>query len=687
MVEKNKVKVLDVLDDIGCGCDSCNDDNVKLEPVSFTVLDDVSCGCSSCDDEHEHQDDIFDLDHDHDHNHHHEIEAGLKGLIKSNYRLILSFIIFFTALFTKFNATVDIVLFLIAYFLVSTKVLSSAIRGVLKGKMLDENFLMSIASIVAFGIGESAEGVAVMLFYAVGQLTEEYAVNRSKKSISSLLDLRPDFANVLKNGQVVKVDPSKVKINDRIVVKPGERIPLDGIVIKGQTEIDSAMLTGESLPVSAGVDTDVYSGTINLSSVIEVRVTKLFSDSAVSKILKMVQKANENKAVTEKFITKFAKVYTPIVVLAAGLISIIPPLLFGASFQEWIYKGAIFLVVSCPCALVISVPLGYFGGIGGAARKGLLVKGGQFLEVLKKPGTIVLDKTGTLTKGNFSVDHIDVLDDLNESEILFYGSHLESFSNHPIAKAITMSYSKSIDQSIVHDMIEIPGKGIKGTVNNKSILIGNEALMSLENITIPMHDTLGTTLYLSVDNILKAIIHINDEIKEKTHEGLQQLRELGVKRFVMLTGDRQKIADDIASKLGIGEVHAELLPGDKLNILEGILDHDDNVIFVGDGINDAPVLSRADVGIAMGNLGSDVAIESSDVVLMNDEITTIADGVKVSKYTGMIILQNIVFALSIKILIMILGTFGIANLWMAIFGDVGVAFIAILNSGRAVYKK
>jgi Cd2+/Zn2+-exporting ATPase len=614
-------------------------------------------------------------------------ESKTITFIKKNYKLILSFIIFFTALFGDYNSGVELGLYIIAYLLVATNVLKLAVKGIGNGQMLDENFLMSIASIVAFGIGESAEGVAVMLFYAVGQLTEEYAVNRSKRSISSLLDLRPDYANLKQGFNTVKVDPSQVNIGDIIVVKPGERIPLDGVVTLGTTQIDAAMLTGESLPVEASIDHEVYSGTINISSVIEMRVTKVFADSAVSKILKMVQKANENKAKTEKFITKFAKIYTPIVVLSAVFISLVPPLLFGQELSEWIYKGAIFLVVSCPCALVISVPLGYFGGIGGAARKGLLVKGGQFLEVLKKPGTIVFDKTGTLTKGNFTVESIDVLGQYSEAEILEISAHIESMSNHPIAKAIVNAYGKKIDEGTLSNIQEVAGKGIKGHYRDKLIMIGNEALLQEAEIMVPAHDTIGTTLYLAIENDLVGILHINDEIKEKSLKGLQELKALGVKKFVMLTGDRNHIAHSVASRLGIEEVHAELLPGDKLNVLEEILQTDEHVIFVGDGINDAPVLSRADVGIAMGNLGSDVAIESSDIVLMNDEITTIADGVKVAKFTSSIILQNIVFALGIKVLIMILGVFGIANLWTAIFGDVGVAFIAILNSGRAVYKK
>jgi Cd2+/Zn2+-exporting ATPase len=618
---------------------------------------------------------------------HIEEKSSFVAFARKNIKLIMSFALFFTALLTSFAEMVDIGLYIVAYLLVSTRVLKAAVRGIAKGQMLDENFLMAIASIVAFLIGEYAEGVAVMLFYAVGQLTEEYAINRSKRSISSLLDLRPDYANLKTANGIKKVDPSVVSLGDIIVVKPGERIPVDGVVTKGRTQIDSAMLTGESLPVAVEVESEVYSGTINLDAVIEMKVTKIFADSAVSKILKMVQKANENKAETEKFITKFAKVYTPLVVVAAGLIAIIPTLFFGQSFDTWIYRGAIFLVVSCPCALVISVPLGYFGGIGGAAKNGLLVKGGQFLEVLKKPGVIVFDKTGTLTKGNFKVASVDVVGNLSEDEILRYSAHIESMSNHPIAKAIVSAYKGEVIESEVHHVQEVAGRGLKGDYNNQSVMIGNDALMKEQSVVLPDHNAVGTTLYLAVEGNLQGILHINDEIKEKTSEGLKRLKDLGIKKFIMLTGDRKPIADAIGQELGMDEIHSELMPGDKLDILENILKTEENVIFVGDGINDAPVLSRADVGIAMGNLGSDVAIESSDVVLMNDEITTIADGVQVSRFTASIIIQNIVFALGIKVLIMLLGTLGYASLWMAIFGDVGVAFIAILNSGRAIYKK
>ncbi len=547
--------------------------------------------------------------------------------------------------------------------------------------MLDENFLMAIASIVAFLIGEYAEGVAVMLFFGVGELTEDYAINKSKKSISLLLDLKPDIAFVKEGGKIVEKDPSEVKLDDIVVVKAGEKIPLDGIVIKGRTSVDNSMLTGESLPVSVEEGSDVFSGTINVDGLVEIKVTEEFSNSAVSKIMQMVEKANDNKAKTERFITKFAKVYTPIVVILAALIAFVPVLFFGEELSKWLYRGSVFLVVSCPCALVISVPLGYFGGIGGAAKNGVLVKGGQFFEVLKHTKTIIFDKTGTLTKGNFEVDEIIIEENADKEEMIKMMAHIESTSNHPIAKALVRTYKGEIDPSLVSDIKEIPGKGIEGRYLDKYIKIGKY----LEEGRYS--DKIGTLLYLLVDDTFQATFVINDQIKDETEKGLAELRKLGVSKFIMLTGDRKNIAEHIGAKLGIDKVYSELMPEDKLKILEEYLETDDNVAFVGDGINDAPVLSRADIGISMSNLGSDIAIESSDLVLMNDEITGIVSAIKVSKYTSKIIWQNIIFALGVKIFIMILGALGIASLWLAILGDVGLAFLAILNSGRTVLKK
>lgn len=676
MTEKLKVKETEIfspLDTIGCSCgsDSCAPKTIEVATIK------------------KHSDDH------HDHNHGvEEILDEAPGekktvfqFIKDNGQLAGAFVLFFFAIFTKFSDVVDFGLYVVAYLLVARGVISSAVRSVFKGRMLDENFLMAIASIVAFAIGEYAEGVAVMMFYRVGALTEDYALNRSKRSISKLLNLKPEFANLKTALGIKTVDPNVVKAGNIIVVKPGEKIPLDGFVMKGTSSVDSAMLTGESLPVNVDVDSEVYSGTINMNGVLEIEVSKPFSESTVSKILGMVQKANDNKAVTEKFITKFAKIYTPLVVMGAALLAVIPPLFFGGNFETWIYRGAIFLVVSCPCALVISVPLGYFGGIGGAAKKGILVKGGHFLDTLKDVKTIVFDKTGTLTKGNFKLDHIELFDGYSEDKVKRISAHLESFSNHPIAKAVVDAYEGDLNETLVSDVTEVPGKGIKGLFDGEPVLIGNDALMNDHDVMIPANEKVSTTLYVSHQNRLVGILHINDEIKDRTIEGLEALKALGVKRFVMLTGDRKHIAESVGKTLGIDEIHSELLPGQKLEILESLLSNKEKVAFVGDGINDAPVITRADVGIAMGNLGSDVAIESSDIVLMTDEVTTVAEGVKVARFTSKIVWQNITIALVLKGVIMVLGAMGLADLWAAVFGDVGVAFIAILNSGRAIYTK
>jgi Cd2+/Zn2+-exporting ATPase len=553
--------------------------------------------------------------------------------------------------------------------------------------MLDENFLMALATIVAFAIGEYAEGVAVMLFYRVGQLTEDYALNRSKSNISKLLDLKPDMARIVRPDGFKEVHPEVVVIDQILSVRPGEKIPLDGEIIKGETSLDTAMLTGESLPRSVEVGDEVLAGTVNLEGVIEIRVTKSYDDSAVSKILNLVREANSNKAVTEKFITKFAKVYTPMVVVAATLLALVPPLLFGQSFDTWLYRGAIFLVVSCPCALVISIPLGYFGGLGGAARKGVLIKGGHYLEVLKKSKTLILDKTGTLTKGNFKLKDVDLHGAYSKDEILVIAAHIEAYSNHPIAKAVVEAYGHAVDMELATNIKEIPGKGLEGNFKDHKVVIGNKSLMTLKNYEIPKEKTQGTVLYVGVDHKVVAVLLIEDEIKDHSLEGINRLKKLGFDRIVMLTGDQQSIADQVAGELGIDEVYGELLPEDKLKHVEDIIEESSPVMFVGDGINDAPVLTRADVGISMGQLGSDVAIESSDVVLMQDEITKVADAVSGARFTSNIIWQNIVLALGVKAIIMVLGAIGIANLWIAVFGDVGVAFLAILNAGRAIYQK
>jgi len=672
-IVKPEIKVVDPLDEIKCGCGSCDDEAPAFKLAD--PLDEIKCGCGSCDEDHDH-------DESHDHHHDHGSSSKIRNLF-----LGMSFVIFFTAIFTDFSKTVDLVLFGTAYILIARKIIFDALRSVFKGRMLDENFLMALATIVAFAIGEYAEGVAVMLFYRVGQLTEDYALNRSKSNISKLLDLKPDMARIKIDGGFKEVHPESVVVDQILSVRPGEKIPLDGEIIKGETSLDTAMLTGESLPRSVEVGDEVLAGTVNLEGVIEIKVTKSYDNSAVSKILNLVREANSNKAVTEKFITKFAKVYTPLVVLAAGLLALIPPIFLGESFETWLYRGAIFLVVSCPCALVISIPLGYFGGLGGAARKGVLIKGGHYLEVLKKAKTLIVDKTGTLTKGNFKLKDIDLHGSYDKNQVLEIAAHIEAYSNHPIAKAVVEAYGHAVDMDLATDIKEIPGKGLEGRFKEHRVVIGNKSLMTLNNYKLPEEKTNGTVLYVAVDKQIVAVLWIEDEIKSHSLEGIKQLKKLGFNRIVMLTGDQNNIAHLVADHLGIDEVYGELLPEDKLSHVEEIIQESSPVIFVGDGINDAPVLTRADVGISMGQLGSDVAIESSDVVLMQDEMTKVADAVKGARFTSNIIWQNIILALGVKAIIMVLGAVGIANLWIAVFGDVGVAFLAILNAGRAIYQK
>jgi Cd2+/Zn2+-exporting ATPase len=676
-----------------CGYNICKDNGVidMLKPThthdhscvsgGLTALNDIGCNCGSSACSTPETDNLA-------------FEDTRPGPIekfihygKENWQLGLSFVVFFYGLISGLENQQNFFVFAIAYGLVARNVLADAVRGVFKGRMLDENFLMGIASIVAFAIGQYAEGVAVMLFYQVGLMAEHYALNRSKNSISALLDIKPVFANIKTPFGVKKVTPGDVNIGDIIVVKAGEKIPLDGTVVSGDSSLDTSAITGESMPAAVEMDSLVYSGSINLSAVIEIRVEKSHENSTVSKILELVGKANQNKAKTEKFITRFAKVYTPVVVAAAVLIAVFPPLLMAEPFSKWIYRAAIFLVVSCPCALVISIPLGYFGGIGGAARAGILIKGGNYLEVLKNVGAVVFDKTGTLTKGNFTINHIEALNGYTKDEILCISAHMERFSNHPIARAISDKYSGTIDESDVQDIKELPGKGVDGIYRGRHVLIGNEAMMAEYGIQVPDHDHQGTILFVAENKIITGILSITDEIKEGAARGIQELKDAGIDQVVMLTGDRDKIARNIAEKLGITRVYSQLLPHEKVDKLEEVMQNTGkkHVVFVGDGINDAPVLSRADVGIAMGALGSDIAIEAADVVLMTDEITKVAEVIRISKFTSRIIWQNIVLALGVKAVIMILGVMGIANLWLAVFGDVGVAFLAILNAGRAIY--
>jgi len=582
----------------------------------------------------------------------------------------------------------EIVLFATAYVIVGGEVLLKAAKNIIRGQVFDENFLMGIATIGAFLIGEYPEGVAVMLFYQIGELFQDIAVDRSRRSIKELMDIKPDFVNLKVGDDIVTVSPEKVNVGDIILVKPGERIPLDGIIIEGYSTADTSALTGESIPRDLGPGSTALSGFINNNGLLAIKVTKKFSESTVSRILDLVQNASNRKAPTERFITKFARYYTPVVVFAAMAIALIPPLVLNnASFSQWFYRALIFLVISCPCALVISIPLGFFGGIGGASRKGILVKGSNFLEALGNAETVVFDKTGTLTKGVFQVTEIVPSGSFTEEEVIEYAAHAECFSTHPIATSILAKYSKEVDKNKIEDYSEIPGHGIRVKVHGKEILTGNTKLMDKENIKYNKVDSLGTIVHVSVDKKYAGYIVISDEIKEDSKEAIRALKELGIKKTIMLTGDNKKVSEKIGRELGLDEVHSELLPVDKVEKLEEIDNKKSSkgkLIFVGDGINDAPVLARADIGIAMGGLGSDAAIEAADVVIMTDEPSKIATAIEIAKRTQKIVWQNIIFAIGIKLLFLGMGAFGIATMWEAVFADVGVAVIAILNSMRAM---
>ncbi|MCT4598414.1 MAG: heavy metal translocating P-type ATPase [Vallitalea sp.] len=669
--------------------------------MSERITDSIpSCGCgsSSCSSKKNHNHNHHNHDHDHhnhhhqdDHNHGHEHNHDGQFSTKDIIEFVIALGLFLLGLLLKLDNTITIALFISAYLVVGREIIVNAFKGIFNGTLLDENFLMTIASITAFAIGEYPEAVAVMLFYRVGELFEGLAVNKSKNSIEQLLNIKPDIANVKVGNTYEKVQPEKVKVNDIIMVKPGEKIPLDGIVIEGNSTVDTSVITGESLPRDIETGTEVYSGGINLTGVILVRVTKEFNESTVAKILNLVKESNAQKANTEKFITKFAKYYTPIVVGIAVFLAIVPPIIVG-DFATWIYTAAIFLVVSCPCALVISIPLGYFGGIGGASTNGILVKGGNYLEALRNVTSIVVDKTGTLTKGVFKVSQVILTDNnVDRDKVLQIASHIEHFSNHPIAVSIVNEYGKEIDEAKVTNIVEVAGKGIKAVFEGEPVVIGNKKLMKEENIIINNdNNNIGTKVYVAINNILVGIIIIADEIKEDTISAIKKLKEYGVKEVVMLTGDHEEVAKEIASKTGITKYYSELLPQDKVSKLEKIMEtknKNEKVIFVGDGINDAPVLARADVGIAMGAVGSDAAIEAADVVLMTDELSSIPRAIKIARHTNKIVWENIIFALGIKVVIMLLATIGFANMWMAIFADVGVAVIAILNSIRALKVK
>ena len=580
-------------------------------------------------------------------------------------------------------------MYLIPYIIVGYDVLKKAATGVINRQMFDECFLMTLATFGAFAVGEFSEAVGVMLFYQVGEVFQDLAVNRSRTSITELMDIVPESANLERDGQMTEVDPDDVEVGDIIVIRPGEKVPLDGVILSGDSFLDTSALTGESVPQKVLPGDEIFSGCINGSGILRVRVTKEFDDSTVAQILELVENASVRKAKIENFITRFAKYYTPAVVAAAAAIAVFPPLVLSGEWMEWLIRACTFLVISCPCALVISVPLSFFGGIGALSRKGVLVKGGNYVEALARMDTVVFDKTGTLTKGVFTVKEL-LPENVSEEELLKITAYAESASTHPIAKSVVEAYGKGVSEAEIEGLEEIAGCGVKAVISGKNVLAGNEKLMKLENIEFKRTDKSGTIIYTSVDGVYAGAIVIGDEIKPSARTAIERLKAIGVRNAVMLTGDKRNVAERTAEALGITSCHAELLPGDKVRIVEEILSQEGpkkTTAFAGDGINDAPVLMRADIGIAMGSMGSDAAIEAADVVLMDDDPTKIADSVRIARKTVIIAKENIVFALSVKGLILILGAAGIANMWAAVFADVGVAVIAILNSMRMLRAK
>ena len=607
---------------------------------------------------------------------------------KEVIKVVIALILFLISLIIPFeNAWINIGIYIISYLIVGLDVLIEAIKNIFKGEVFDENFLMTIATIGAFTIGEYPEAVAVMLFYQVGEMFQSYAVDKSRKSIASLMDIRPDFANIKKNGSIEKVSPDKISIGDIIIVKPGEKVPLDGTIVDGNSILDTSALTGESVPREVSIGDEILSGSINQNGLIEIKVTKSFGESTVSKILDLVENASSKKSKSENFISKFAKYYTPIVVVIAVLLAIIPPIIFKETeFIQWLYRALTFLVVSCPCALVISIPLGFFGGIGGASKLGVLVKGSNYLEALSKTEVVVFDKTGTLTEGVFEVQKVNSVD-ITKEDLIKCAAYAESFSNHPIANSLKKAYGKDIDNKKISETHELSGLGVNAVVDGKEVFVGNEKLMQEKNIEYIKCNEIGTILYVAINNQFKGTIIISDKIKADAKKAIEKLKKNNVKKIVMLTGDKKAVGESVAKELGLDEVYTELLPNNKVEKVEELMkskSEKGKLAFVGDGINDAPVLAISDIGIAMGGLGSDAAIEAADVVLMTDEPSKVVDAIKISKKTLKIVKQNIIFAIAVKILVLILSAIGLSNMWQAVFADVGVSVLAILNALRVL---
>lgn len=600
-------------------------------------------------------------------------------------RILISAVLFAVVMFIPFKGLIRLAAFLVPFGVIGWDVLWRAVRNILHGQIFDENFLMSLATVGAFFTGEYPEAVVVMLFYQVGELFQSYAVGKSRKSIATLMDIRPDYANIEKDGKTEQVSPEEVEVGSVIVIMPGERVPLDGVILEGNSAMDTSAITGESMPNDVQPGDDVISGCINQSGVLKVRTTKAYGESTVARILDLVENAGSKKAKTEKFITTFAKYYTPAVVIGAVLLAFIPSIITG-DWIEWVHRAMIFLVISCPCALVISVPLSFFGGIGGASKSGILIKGSSYMEVLAKTEIVVFDKTGTLTKGVFNVTAVHP-DHCSEMELLELAAMAEIYSNHPISHSLRDAWNQKIDESRVQEVKEIPGKGVQAFIDGRRVCVGNDKLMESEGaVWHPCH-RVGTTIHVAVDGKYAGHIVISDEIKSGAADAIASLKELGIKKTVMLTGDADSVGQSVAKELGIDEAYTKLLPEDKVTRVEELLKYKSDkgaLVFVGDGINDAPVLSRSDLGIAMGGMGSDAAIEAADVVLMDDKISRIADAIRISKHTLRIAGQNIVFALAVKIIVLALGALGMANMWEAVFADVGVSVIAVLNAMRAL---
>ena len=608
-----------------------------------------------------------------------------KKMKKQLYRIIISGILLLFSILVDINVKyINSIIFIVAYLIIGYDILLKALKNIKCGKVFDENFLMSVATVGALCIGNLPEAVSVMLFYQVGELFQSYAVNKSRKSVASLMDIRPDYANVIRNDKHIKVDPNEVNIEETILIKPGEKIPLDGVIVEGSSMLNTLALTGESVPRRVEKGDEVLSGCINNESVLKVKVTKKFGESTVSKILDLVENASSRKSNSEAFITKFAKYYTPIVCGIALVLAVLPPIILNQEFNTWIYRALSFLVVSCPCALVVSIPLSFFGGIGASSSVGVLVKGSNYLEALSNIEIVVCDKTGTLTEGVFKVQKINAIS-MSDEELLKYAAYAESFSNHPIAMSLKEAYHKKIDSKKVTDTKEISGKGVEAKVYGKKVLVGNDKLMKDMNIKYDKCDNIGTIVYVIVDNKYSGYIVISDKIKDDSYEAVKGLKANNVKKLVMLTGDKKDISKVVSEELKLDEYHSELLPQDKVKCVEKLMlekSKDGKLLFVGDGINDAPVLALSDIGVAMGGLGSDAAIEAADVVVMTDEVSKISKAISISRKTMRIVKENIIFAITVKIAVLVLSALGIATMWSAVFADVGVSVIAILNALR-----